>query len=219
MNLFIQNVFSDPVYYGIWLLVVIFSICIHEFCHAYVALREGDDTAAMAGHLTLNPLKQMGPFSLIMLAFIGIAWGAVPVNPMKMRSKWSHARVAFAGPFANLLLFVLGSVGAALVLVFTDPESGLFKAFTIFIMLSELNLVLFLFNMLPVYPFDGWTVFTTFIPVHRIKQETLAILSVGVVILVFSLFGYVWGFAEMVSQTAIEKMAYGLLSLTSGNGG
>ena len=67
----------------------------------------GDSTAADQGHLTLNPLKQMGMFSLIMLLVAGITWGQVPVNPNMMRRRYSHALVAAAGPLTNIALFFI----------------------------------------------------------------------------------------------------------------
>ena len=85
MNLFINHLFTDPQYFFAIALLVMFSISFHEFSHAWMALREGDPTAADAGHLTLNPLKQMGIISLVMFAIIGIAWGQVPVNPRNFR--------------------------------------------------------------------------------------------------------------------------------------
>lgn len=96
MNLFITQLFEDPQRFFIWLLVVIFSICCHEFMHAWAALKQGDPTAADEGHLTLNPMKQMGPFSLVMLAVCGIAWGRVPVRPWQMAAP-PQRRACFAG--------------------------------------------------------------------------------------------------------------------------
>ncbi|MCK5845103.1 MAG: site-2 protease family protein, partial [Victivallales bacterium] len=87
------------------LLIIVFSICCHEYMHARTALWQGDDTAARTGHLTLNPLKQMGLISIFMLFMFGIAFGQVPVNPNKMRKPWGEALVSFAGPFANIALF------------------------------------------------------------------------------------------------------------------
>lgn len=107
MNLFITQLFEDPQRFFIWLLVVIFSICCHEFMHAWAALKQGDPTAADEGHLTLNPMKQMGPFSLVMLAVCGIAWGRVPVRPWQMRHRHSDALVSLAGPATNFGLFLI----------------------------------------------------------------------------------------------------------------
>ena len=73
-GLFITNLWRDPYFFFGAAFLVVFSICCHEFMHAWVAMKEGDCTAADAGHLTLNPLKQMGWFSLLLFAFLGIAW-------------------------------------------------------------------------------------------------------------------------------------------------
>ncbi|MCX6995813.1 MAG: site-2 protease family protein, partial [Kiritimatiellaeota bacterium] len=79
MNFFIVQAWEQPFFFFAWVGIVTFSICVHEFAHAWMALRCGDDTAARAGHLSLNPFRQMGPSSLIALLVVGIAWGAVPV--------------------------------------------------------------------------------------------------------------------------------------------
>ena len=110
-SLFIQRLFGPHQQTALMqLLVVVFSVCLHEYAHARAALWQGDATAAEQGHLTLNPLKQMGPMSLIMLLIIGIAWGAVPVNPGRMRHRYSDALVSFAGPATNLALFLVSSL-------------------------------------------------------------------------------------------------------------
>ena len=114
MSLFINELFENPRFFAAVSVLVIFSICLHEFCHAWMALKQGDPTAADRGHLTLNPLRQMGFFSIVTFLMIGIAWGAVPVDPARMRHKYSHLLVALAGPAANLGLFVIFTVLAAL---------------------------------------------------------------------------------------------------------
>lgn len=91
MNFFITYLWKDPMFFLAAIIIVVFSVCAHEFMHAWIALLQGDGTAAERGHLTMSPLKQMGPWSLFMLAFIGIAWGQVPVDPSRMRHRYSHA--------------------------------------------------------------------------------------------------------------------------------
>ena len=77
--MFVENITENPAYYFSWIFAAGFSICCHEFAHAWTAVYYGDETPRE--HLTLNPLVQMGKQSLIMLFLIGIAWGSVPVNP------------------------------------------------------------------------------------------------------------------------------------------
>ncbi len=92
-----------------WVFWVVASIVLHELGHGWMALRCGDDTPRALGHMTLNPLVHMGGFSLIAFALIGIAWGAMPVNPHAFRGRYDDAKVAFAGPAVNVLL-VIGCV-------------------------------------------------------------------------------------------------------------
>ena len=145
--LYITRFAADWRFYAALSLGVIFSICLHEFCHAWVALRQGDPTAADRGHLTLNPLKQMGLWSLIMFAMVGIAWGQVPVNPGRMRHRWSPALVAASGPLANLGLFcIFAAVTAFLYLAGNEQPC----AVRIFLHIAMMNSILVLLNMLPV---------------------------------------------------------------------
>ena len=96
MNLFVSQAFKDPKHFLIVTLVVVFSICLHEFFHAWTALQFGDTTAADRGHLTLNPLKQMGPVSIVMFLILGFAWGAVPVDTYVLRARSRHAAAIVA---------------------------------------------------------------------------------------------------------------------------
>lgn len=157
--MFIQAAFDNLPFFISWVMIITFSICIHEFAHARTALALGDDTAAASGHLSLNPLVQMGWASLLMLVLLGIAWGAVPVNPYRL-GRVGHAKVAFAGPAANLLLCILCAAAAGLVGALAPPNF-----IEEFLMMAAMaNGVLFLFNLLPIPMFDGWTVLALFVP-------------------------------------------------------
>lgn len=159
MHLFINTFFNDPAFFLAWVLVVTFSICVHEYAHAYVAYRLGDRTAALRGHLTLNPLKQMGPTSLIMLLVAGIAWGAVPINPMAYRNRSEVTRMAIAGPVANLLLCAIFAFLTSLALKISAGDmSGPLHPARFFELGARANGVLFLFNLLPLPMLDGWAV-------------------------------------------------------------
>lgn len=164
-GLFISRLTENPYQFFLWIFLVIFSICFHEYCHAQVALWEGDSTARDNGHLTLNPLKQMGPFSLIMLVFIGIAWGQVPVDPQRMRRKVSPLIVSLAGPVSNLFLYIAFTVLLYLtVFLFKDTDhiEQAKNAINLFLLGAVLNFVLFAFNMIPAPPLDGFAIFRYF---------------------------------------------------------
>ncbi len=157
--MFIQQALTDPFLYFGWIVFVTFSICCHEYAHAYTALHFGDDTAARNGHLTLNPLMQMGIQSLIMLALFGIAWGAVPVDPVRVRSAPKRAFIAFSGPLMNLLLCLLFSLLSVIAKAAGSPDAVHFLLIG-----GAANGMLFVFNILPVPALDGFAVVSAFHP-------------------------------------------------------
>ncbi len=147
-----------------WIAWVIVSICLHELAHGWTAIKLGDQTPRLAGHMTWNPLVHMGKWSFAMLAVLGIAWGAMPVDSTRLRGKYAETLVLAAGPAMNLLLAILSL--ALLVLwralaggqimpsvVINDPLAENFAVF--FALGARLNIVLMLFNLLPVMPLDG----------------------------------------------------------------
>lgn len=199
-NLFISMVLSDPVRYFSWILAVAFSVCLHEFAHAWAALKLGDDTAARSGHLSLNPLVQMGPQSLLMLFVLGIAWGAVPVNTQKLRGWDREALTAFAGPLANLLLCGVFGLLAASGLGAELGSQFFFGA-------SAANAVLFLLNMLPVPMLDGWAVFKLFIPPMRdLDMRRVAPYSLLFIALIFftPLFDLLWSVGFKMANGVVQ---------------
>jgi len=186
--LFIQKLFTDPESYFIWVILVVFSVCCHEYAHALVAKLQGDSTAADNGYLTINPIKQMGLTSMIALLLIGITWGAVPVNPSRLRHKYSHALVAVAGPLMNLLLFLIFTIAASVMYIkygymAEGIQASLFRlCFTG----GLLNIVLLVFNLVPVPPLDGWAILTYIFPhIHRLNTELRNGIIFGLFILVF----------------------------------
>ena len=170
--MFIQTLFKSPLNFLTVCLILIFSICLHEFCHAWMAYREGD--AGAAEFMTLNPFKQMGFMSLLMMAIIGIAWGAVPVDYSRLRSRRSALKVALAGPAANLFLFLL----ASLVFILTGiiKPSGLNHIsgpiLVVVYLFGMYNFTLLVFNLLPVPGLDGWIAACELFPrLRRISSE------------------------------------------------
>jgi len=198
--MFFDYATKDPFFFFSWVLIITFSICVHEYAHAQVALWKGDDTAARQGHLSLNPLVQMGWGSLIMLVLIGIAWGSVPVNTTSLRGKSAHAQVAFAGPLANLILCILfGLLGAVADTAMLAPEILKFV-----MMASMANGVLFLFNMLPIPMFDGWTVLSLFIePMQRVDIRKASNISWMILIVIWTtgVMDGIWGVGALMSGT------------------
>jgi len=215
--MFIQMLWKQPDKYVCWVVMVVFSVCIHELSHVYVALSQGDDTAAKQGYVTLDPLKLMGRHSLIALAFIGIAWGRVPVTLSKFRHWYSHALVSASGPGANLLLAMLFSLGTAFTVRYgSSPETV--RAFATFFKMGVLlNCVLAILNLLPIPMFDGWEVAALIAPrLNRIPQETRQ--QGGWIALMIIFFspaqGWLWVGAEGLARTMLHA-AKSILPVTS----
>ena len=148
----------------------IFSVCIHEFAHAWVAQKGGVYTVVEKGYLTLNPFRYAHPvYSVLMpvvfllLGGIGLPGGAVYINHSLLRSKQWEMAVALAGPAANLIIVLLLALGFRTGLIPDDP-SNLLTVSLAFLMHLELSAILL--NLLPVPPLDGFQAIAPWLPPH-----------------------------------------------------
>lgn len=170
------------------LLVLLFSVIIHEIAHGSVALALGDTTARDAGRLSLNPLKHLDPFgSVILPLFLVIltngqgpifAWAKpVPVNSFNFRDrKWGMLKVSIAGPLSN---FSIGIFFCLLIRFLSLPLSFLIP----FSLIAIYNFILAIFNLLPFPPLDGSHILLTIIP-ERWLNIKIAIQRYGILILI-----------------------------------
>jgi len=147
------------------LLTIIVSLSCHEFGHAWSAKLYGDDTAQKQGRLTLNPIAHIDPVGLLMIMIIGFGWARpVPTDPRNFTSFWASLVVAAAGPLANLILAFLAvnifSFAAANGFAFVESQSG--QSF--FFLFTYINLLLMLFNLIPLGPLDGHYILPYFLP-------------------------------------------------------
>ncbi len=180
----INNLFTEPVSFFSYIAIIVFSIVLHELAHGWAAMSQGDDTPKRTGHLTLNPVVHMGWESIIFLCFTGICWGQMPVNPSKFRSpKWGNILVSGAGPFSNL---VLGIFFIILLRIYTHLiDSGFLS---IIGMVIHINLRLFLFNLLPIPPLDGFHIYSNIFP--KLKELENTEFGIFALVLIFIVPGF-----------------------------
>jgi Zn-dependent protease len=154
---FIETFATDPKRFFAVLITVVVSICIHELAHGVVAVWLGDRTPIEQDRVTLNPLVHMGPFSIITLLLAGIAWGSMPVDRSRLRGRYAVALVAAAGPASNVLLSLLALGSLALWMRFDPAAAGdrIDNAQFLLEVFGRINMLLALFNLLPVPPLDG----------------------------------------------------------------
>ncbi len=145
----------------------IFALAYHELAHALVADRLGDPTPRSHGRMTLNPIAHLDPRGLIMLFLLGFGWASTPVNPNMLRGnpRQSSAIVAIAGPLANLAMAILWAIPLNLGLVTPEPSAEIIPtAFQIVFTGMRINALLFVFNLLPIPPLDGFTILLGILP-------------------------------------------------------
>jgi Zn-dependent protease len=163
----IQMLTENPLSYFRLITILMLSICWHELAHGVAAIHQGDDTPSRSGHMTLNPVIHMGVESIVFLCLFGIAWGAMPVNPSKFRSReWGDFIVSAAGPLSNLILGFI-CIGA---LKFAGSSEFISREF--FWLAAIVNFNLCLFNCLPIPPLDGFYMFGKFFPGLRQLQHS-----------------------------------------------
>ncbi|HEX9029566.1 MAG TPA: site-2 protease family protein [Anaerolineales bacterium] len=155
-------------------IVLIVAFTIHEFSHALTADYFGDETPRLNGRLTLNPLAHLDPLGSLLLLVAGFGWAKpVPINPyaLNRRSSAAVALVSFAGPLSNLIMALLAAIPFRLGLV--DLSSAFIASGTshllptlpqLLLTFIEINLILMLFNLIPLAPLDGEKIAEYFFP-------------------------------------------------------
>ncbi len=138
------------------LFTIIISLSCHEFGHAMSAKRFGDRTAEQQGRLTLNPIAHIDPIGLLMIVIAGFGWAKpVPTNPRFFNSRWATMVIAAAGPFANLILAFVAINFYAFSIKMGYEWASTPSAREFFVRFSSINILLMLFNLIPLGPLDG----------------------------------------------------------------
>ena len=182
-----------------FVLSAVIAISCHEYAHGFAAYKLGDPTAKVQGRLTLNPVAHFEPIGLVMFVLVGFGFARpVPINPYNFKDyKKGMLITSFAGVIANLILAVIGfglMIGAGYFYMSTISANNGWTYFHFFFFkfatyLTLLNAVLIAFNLLPIYPLDGFRVVETLTPPNNRFVEFMrrygAYILIGIVVIGF----------------------------------
>lgn len=185
MNFFspLELIRTDPLAFVLLALALILAISLHEYAHALAADLQGDRLPRAMGRVSLNPTRHLDPLGTLLIFLVGFGWG----KPVEFRrqalasQRFGAAIVALAGPIMNLLLATVGAFGVA-----ATEGGGNRSLFIFFVLFFSINVVLAVFNLIPIPPLDGSRLLTIFLPPS--KQHILFFLDrYGMVILLLIL--------------------------------
>lgn len=193
---------TNPIGFILGLLAIVIAITIHEFAHAWSADRLGDPTPSLEGRLTLNPLAHLDPIGTIMLIVARFGWGKpVRFDSFNLRHpRRDSAIISLAGPMANIVLAIICSVVLRIIISFplsliSSILIGLLQSLIIY------NVVLAVFNLIPIHPLDGFKIVGGLLPEEYAHQwaELQGYGMIFLIILILPLAGGVSPVSHIIS--------------------
>ena len=177
------------------LAILLMSVVIHEFAHGWMAFRLGDSTAKYYGRLTLNPIKHLDLWGSLIVPFMIFLFSGgqaifgwakpVPFNPRNLKDqKYGIAKVAAAGPSANLLIALFFGLILRFLPSYFFVSNGIIQIFSLIVFL---NILLAVFNLIPLPPLDGSKILFTFLP-DSLKNIRIFLEQYGMFVLLFFIF-------------------------------
>ena len=171
---------------------IVIGLTFHEFGHAFVAYKLGDPVPKRQGRVTLNPLAHIDPFGFICLIFAGFGWGRpVQINPYAYRHpRRDRLLVSFAGVIMNAIIFLILSVVCrfAIPALLNSSYSGAYYIIQILLSAISINIMLMIFNLLPVPPLDGFNVVTEIFNLRKYSWYEKLYSFGGIILMVLILF-------------------------------
>ncbi len=192
--------------------VVFCTLPIHEYAHAYVATKLGDDTPRLKGRLTLNPLAHLDVMGALMIFLVGFGYAKpVPVNPRRFKNlRAGMALTAFAGPLSNIIMAIIFMLLANVfnvAMIYTNGMIVTQVAMLFFTFAAQINVSLAIFNLIPIPPLDGSKIISLFIPAkyyYKILQYERYIVLVVFALIVFGVLDIPLSFLSSYAMQGIS---------------
>jgi Zn-dependent protease len=202
---------TDPIIGIVIIIALVIGITIHEASHAFIAYRLGDPTAKLTGRLSLNPLSHLDPIGSIAIILIGIGWGKpTPFDPFNLRNiKRDSALISVAGAVSNFTLAIILSL-PYLIANFTQNLNPVIN--TIYYYLSPIiffNILLGIFNLVPVAPLDGFKVLAGLLP-RDWYQDFMQMERYGIFILLLLFATGAFAFVVRITSIIFSLLISGL---------
>lgn len=184
----INYLFSNPLLFIITLVSLLVAITIHEFSHAWVADYLGDPTPRLQGRLKLNPLVHIDNIGILLLLFFGFGWGKpVEFDPYNLKDpRRDAAMISIAGPSSNFILAIILALLLKLFIVL-QLNFMIIIGSLIFVPMIQMNLVLGVFNLLPIHPMDGFKIVEGILPEEK-AREWASLQRFGMIFLIMLIF-------------------------------
>ncbi len=198
---------------------ILIGLSVHEFAHAYVAYKLGDDSQRFQGRLTLDPTKHIDPLGFLFLLLVGFGWAKpVMVNSRMFKNpQRDDSLVSVAGPLMNLITAILFTVILGLVLIFIPNSSQITDiVITIITGIIQINLVLMVFNLIPIPPLDGHHIFGNIFgaPVWNFYYKYADMLRIGLMLLI--ILGGTSFIISPIVESTYEFLISNMLKIVSG---
>lgn len=174
---------TDPLLFLIWAAALLVAITVHEFAHAWTADRLGDPTPRLMGRLTLNPLAHLDPLGTLMLLLVRFGWGKpVQFDPFNLANpRRDAALISFAGPASNIVTATALSLIIRIAQSFSLYPGILISLLSPFIIL---NVILAVFNLIPIHPLDGGKVLVGLLPPESAHEWDRFLRQYGILLLI-----------------------------------
>lgn len=202
----VYDLIRQPSLLVAYLLILGIAFPVHEFAHAWMGVSLGDETPRIQGRLTLNPLKHLDFFGTLLLFLNGFGWAKpVQVYPWYLRGRYAMVWVALAGPVSNLILAGVGALGFRLGAL--SANSFLAQTTSQFVFI---NLILFFFNLIPLFPLDGEKILYDLAPSSwQRTMDSIRPYSIFILLLVAMLLPQVFSFLVIGPALFISGLLIG----------